>query len=693
MELRAFRACVVAWLVFAQAEGRVDRSEWFFHERLPNVDENVVIEVKANGLARRHDGARLLEAMQQRRRGLDAVDHFAGSTGLETWLDDFKGRDHRLTALGHSGSLGGWLGFVTGSEGVENGSDEYIVTSSKATLENFVSTQNSAGRAITSLAFGGNDEWVAWANSGVNSTGERHFDGIGVLDFLGLANDNIQNHGCFPTLFTDASAEIVGAPEFYGVCRHKPSNWGSFDWRLAYTVSTGNLLAYLQERISEGFEMEAVAFSRGSWAVYVEKPPSGLSVDTLLVYSNNSTSVLVDYIESRRSQFGQISAITADNGYFLFSMHPEINITERLPPTPAPSPSATPMPTTPSPIPSNPSSTNYVDVEFITSAEGYVQEAFERARTIINNIIVTEAFEFALGTQISNLQGACQVDYPLEDSFMTRGLFIVAQVGEIDGLGAVLGQAGPCLTVTGSSFPLPRAIVGVMQFDEADLEMLNQQGSLDRVILHEMLHCVGIGTLWSSFLTGTSTDPRFNGENGVAGFKELGGLESTIPVANTGGPGTALGHWRESTFQNELMTGYASGSNALSIMTAKSLEDLGFTIDLAYVTDDYQIPGISEFDPDDVPPPPFGDDTNGGGTTNLNDNTGGLSTSLIAVIAVGSAAVMISFGAVLFMRIYSSNETAFHIERYLNRDNDVPEAAPVSTLDAFNDAREPSPSI
>jgi hypothetical protein len=52
-----------------------------------------------------------------------------------------------------------------------------------------------------------------------------------------------------------------------------------------------------------------------------------------------------------------------------------------------------------------------------------------------------------------------------------------------------------------------------------------------------------------------------------------------IPVANTGGGGTANSHWRETTFEDELMTGYASGAMPVSVMTIKSLRDLGYTVD------------------------------------------------------------------------------------------------------------------
>ena len=66
----------------------------------------------------------------------------------------------------------------------------------------------------------------------------------------------------------------------------------------------------------------------------------------------------------------------------------------------------------------------------------------------------------------------------------------------------------------------------------------------------------------------------------------------SVPVANTGGPGTADAHWRESVFDNELMTGYIdSGSNPLSAVTVGSLADIGYGVDLA-ASDPYGRPAL-----------------------------------------------------------------------------------------------------
>ncbi|HEX8432154.1 MAG TPA: leishmanolysin-related zinc metalloendopeptidase, partial [Longimicrobium sp.] len=169
-------------------------------------------------------------------------------------------------------------------------------------------------------------------------------------------------------------------------------------------------------------------------------------------------------------------------------------------------------------------------------------------------------------------------------------LLIFAAVANIDGPGSVLGQAGPCAIRTGAT-GLP--VIGVMEFDVADLASLESSGGLGAVILHEMGHVIGIGTVWTRFgflqtpsSTGNVLDTYYNGPGGIAGFDAIGGSTYTrgqkVPVENTGGAGTVNSHWRESVLRNELMTGFLnSGSNPLSLLTVRSLADLGYVVNTA----------------------------------------------------------------------------------------------------------------
>ena len=175
----------------------------------------------------------------------------------------------------------------------------------------------------------------------------------------------------------------------------------------------------------------------------------------------------------------------------------------------------------------------------------------------------------------------------LVDGEIIDDVLIRAQGVEIDGPGRILGQAGPThlrpATAGAAAFLTAK---GIMSFDAADLSKMEASGTLNDVITHEMGHVLGIGTLWGLKglirRAGTS-NPTFTGEGAMKEYRVLRGdrRRRRVPVENTGGPGTADGHWRETVFRNELMSGFiAEPGNPLSRMTAASLGDLGYAADV-----------------------------------------------------------------------------------------------------------------
>ncbi len=106
-----------------------------------------------------------------------------------------------------------------------------------------------------------------------------------------------------------------------------------------------------------------------------------------------------------------------------------------------------------------------------------------------------------------------------------------------------------------------------------------------------MTHMLGLGTLWDISTAGSgpyllrtpAEDPTFLGPAsraamfGLASAAGFGG--SGVPVENTGSPGTAFSHWRESIFGQELMTGWLDpGANPLSALTIAQFRDLGYIV-------------------------------------------------------------------------------------------------------------------
>ena len=166
-------------------------------------------------------------------------------------------------------------------------------------------------------------------------------------------------------------------------------------------------------------------------------------------------------------------------------------------------------------------------------------------------------------------------------------MLIFGGVANIDGPGNILAQAGPCFIRNANNLP----VAGVLIFDSADLGVFSSQ--LTPIAVHEIGHTLGIGTIWDlqGLLTGAGTsNPRFTGANARREWRALGGTGS-VPVENTGGGGTRDSHWRESVFDNELMTGFLnSGSNPLSRMTIASLKDLGYPAVNLNAADPYSLP-------------------------------------------------------------------------------------------------------
>lgn len=168
-----------------------------------------------------------------------------------------------------------------------------------------------------------------------------------------------------------------------------------------------------------------------------------------------------------------------------------------------------------------------------------------------------------------------------DDEFAGPGLDISASGQNIDGVGGVLGSAGPTMGIF-----TPNAVyatAGIMSFDTADLLALELANTLFDVIVHEMAHVIGFGTLWGS-LYNDLLDPSGNyiGEHALAAYRyETGNLGANfVPVEQGGGPGTAGGHWDEPDGGgfSEIMTGWLDASSTMSLTTIHSFRDLGYVI-------------------------------------------------------------------------------------------------------------------
>lgn len=239
-------------------------------------------------------------------------------------------------------------------------------------------------------------------------------------------------------------------------------------------------------------------------------------------------------------------------------------------------------------------------VRFFGTAMTAAQQAlFTNAAARISGFITGDIVD-AQATNIDltqcNITGQPALNEIIDD------VVIYASIRDIDGPGKILAQAGPCLGRSGGTQNQFMTAVGSMEFDSADINSLSGGGSLQEVITHEMMHVLGFGVLWDdppnrAFLTGGGTpDPQFTGAQARQGCVSVGGTVTcavSVPVEGTGGSGTAGSHWRETTFDTELMTGFIDASpNPLSLVTIGSMADLGYIVNNADF-DSYAIPGGS----------------------------------------------------------------------------------------------------
>jgi hypothetical protein len=246
-----------------------------------------------------------------------------------------------------------------------------------------------------------------------------------------------------------------------------------------------------------------------------------------------------------------------------------------------------------------------VAVQYLTCVTAAQEAAFATAASRWGAMITGDVADLF----IPNLGGGqCGTNAPAMVNRTIDDLLIFATLEPIDGPGAVLGSATWCFIRTAGNLP----VIGRMRFDIADLDNIQQSGQLTNVIVHEMGHVLGVGTLWEEFgflqnpsiVGGPALDTFHNGPNAIQGFNAIGGNTYTqgnkVPVENQFAAGTINSHWREGVLANELMTGFINnGTNPLSELTVRSLADFGYVVNPAaadpfFLALSLQMPGANQ---------------------------------------------------------------------------------------------------
>jgi hypothetical protein len=252
---------------------------------------------------------------------------------------------------------------------------------------------------------------------------------------------------------------------------------------------------------------------------------------------------------------------------------------------PAPTPSPTASPT--------PSAGGFnIEIEFIDnslspSQRNIVLQAARRWEQIITGDLPDVTLTLQAGFCEAGFPPTPLVNRPVDDLLVqVTGARLLS--GPSDGPSRVLAQAGPCGPPRPGIGIIPYARMGI---DPADLNRLEEQRSLFDVVLHELGHALGFGTVpnWRPLLLNSGTsNPRFAGRQATAEYNSLGG-SGNVPVQVEPPP---EGHWRR-TLGLELMTPVLPPPPArpvLSRITAAAMQDLGFTGVNLSAADPYALP-------------------------------------------------------------------------------------------------------
>ena len=184
----------------------------------------------------------------------------------------------------------------------------------------------------------------------------------------------------------------------------------------------------------------------------------------------------------------------------------------------------------------------------------------------------------------------------------------------IDFASSIGGRAYPCGRVSTTGFPGGRPNAGVIYLLNSIFtrERVTDFLEVDRVVLHEIGHVLGIGTLWSSsgFLKLDVDRPEFTGPRATAEYERVS-PKSAASARRLGVQGVPVEddgiHWRASDYEDDghehaytvlgdLMRpgGNRSQNNLITAVTMGALDDLGYEVD--YAQADCQAPSPDYFE-------------------------------------------------------------------------------------------------
>ena len=157
--------------------------------------------------------------------------------------------------------------------------------------------------------------------------------------------------------------------------------------------------------------------------------------------------------------------------------------------------------------------------------------------------------------------------------------------------GTTGGSAWPTWVRRSTQLP----IVAELAIDPSELEdELVNNGGFYKLVLHEIGHCLGFGTVWDNLnLVKRPSDPYFDGQSALTSY--LGLLGWPDDYTNIRVPLQAdQAHWRRDVFGDELMvSGWIyPNDKMLSSVTLSSMSDIGYEVNFWAGDDLYALPSV-----------------------------------------------------------------------------------------------------
>ena len=188
----------------------------------------------------------------------------------------------------------------------------------------------------------------------------------------------------------------------------------------------------------------------------------------------------------------------------------------------------------------------------------------------------------------SDVPGKTTAGVFVDDITINVQMGLLGNPAGTDGVGGTLANAGPTASRTNANGLPYQAEAGI---DPADAN----NARLKDILTHEFAHALGFTSAngFQRYVSGAF----FTGSNALREFKIFAPAGAptaiAVPLETTGGTGTAGGHWLETVFGNELMTGFIDrGVNPISRITVGAFQDMGYTVNYNSA-DSYRMPGAA----------------------------------------------------------------------------------------------------